>query len=233
MMKTLLGILYLALFCVGTMAQNPVTSNQALKQNLLASGELFSWSADNSKVNGSPYLTEEFRSGMIYWNRMWNEGIDLRYNIYQGNFEAKLESGIIVINPIKNNIDTLKYREEVFVKKYLKVGKDLLVVYLSLLGQQNGYALYKQYRIKLTEAITDTDLYHKAKPAEYNTQKPVYYVFRGNEHWTVKGSKTLAEIFQIDAKVVKSYLKDNKYNLSREEHLLEAVLYFSSSFIPL
>ena len=63
-------------------------------------------------------------------------------------------------------------------------------------------------------------------------QKPVYYVFRGNEHWTVKGSKTLAEIFQIDAKVVKSYLKDNKYNLSREEHLLEAVLYFSSSFIP-
>ncbi len=169
---------------------------------------------------------------MIYWNHMWNEGIDLKYNIYQGNFEAKLESGIIVIDPIKNNIDTLKYREEVFVKKYLKVDQDLLVVYLSLLGQQNGYTLYKQYKIMLTEAITDTDLYHKAKPAEYKTQTAVYYVFRGNEHWTVKGSKTLAEIFQIDAKVVKSYLKDNKYKLSNEEHLLEAVLYFSSSFIP-
>ena len=100
---------------------------------------------------------------------MWNEGIDLRYNIYQGNFEAKLESGIIVIDPIKNNIDTLKYREEVFVKKYLEVGKDkILVVYLSLLGQQIGYAIYKQYRIKFTEAITDTDLYHKAKPAGGN-----------------------------------------------------------------
>ena len=229
MMKTLLGILYLALFCVGTMAQNPVTSNLALKQNLLASGEFFSGSVGHSKANGSPYLTEEFRSGMIHWNRMWNEGIDLRYNIYQGKFEVKLENGIIVVDPIKNNIDTLKYREEVFVKKYLEVGKDKLVVYLSLLGQQNGYALYKQYRINLTEAITDTDLYHKAKPAEYKTQTPVYYVFRGNEHWKVKGSKTLAEIFQIDAKVVKSYLKDNKYKLSREEHLLEAVLYFSSS----
>jgi len=232
MMKTLLGILYLALFCVGAMAQNTVEPNLALKQNLLASGEFFSGSVGYSKANGSPYLTEEFRSGMIHWNGMWNEGIDLRYNIYQGSFEAKLESGIIVINPIKNNIDTLKYGEEVFVKKYLKVGKDLLVVYLSLLGQQNGYALYKQYRIILTEAITDTDLYHQAKPAEYKTQTPVYYVFRGNEHWTVKGSKTLAEIFQIDAKVVKSYLKDNKYKLSNEEHLLEAVLYFSNSFIP-
>ena len=125
-----------------------------------------------------------------------------------------------------------EYRKEVFVKKYLTVGKDKLMVYLSLQGQQNGFALYKQYRIRLTEAVTDTDLYHEAKPAEYKTQTPVYYVFRGNEHWTVKGSKTLAEIFQIDAKVVKSYLKDNKYKLSREEHLLEAVLYFSSSFIP-
>jgi len=232
MMKTLVGILYLALFCVSTIAQNPVTSTQALEKNLRASGEFFRWSADHSKINGSPYITEEFHSGMIYWNRMWNEGIDLRYNIYQGTFEAKLESGIIVIDPIKNNIDTIKYREEVFVKKYLKVGKDMQVVFLSLLGQQNGCALYKQYKIKLTEAVTDTDLYHEAKPAEYKAQTPVYFVFRGNEHWTVKGGKSLAEIFQIDAKVVKSYLKDNKYKLSREEHLLEAVLYFSSSITP-
>jgi len=232
MMKTLLGILYLALFCVGTMAQNSVTATQSLVNEMKASGEYFSWSVASSDVKGSPYLTEEFSSGMIFWNRMWNEGIDLRYNIYEGNFEAKLESGIIEIDPIKNNIDTLKCREEVFVKKYLKVGDDLLMVYLSLLGQQNGYSLVKQYRIILTEAVTNTDLYHKAKPAEYKTQKPVYYVFRGNEHWTVKGSKTLAEIFQIDAKVVKSYLKDNKYNLSNEEQLLEAVLYFSNSVNP-
>jgi len=88
------------------------------EKNLRASGEYFRWSADHSKVKGSPYLTEEFRPGMIHWNRMWNEGIDLRYNIYQGSFEAKLKSGTIVIDPIKNNIDTIKYREEVFVKQY-------------------------------------------------------------------------------------------------------------------
>lgn len=232
MMKTLLGILYLALFCVGTMAQDPVIASQALEMNLQASGEYFAWSAGNNSIKGSPYLTEEFRPAMIHMNRMWNEGIDLRYNIYQGKFEAKLERGIIAIDPIKNNIDSVKYREEVFVKKYLTEGNDLQVVYLSLLGQQNGYVLYKQYKIKLTEAVTNTDLYNKAKPAEYETQTPVYFVFRDNEHWTVKGSKSLAEIFQIDAKVVKSYLKDNKYKLSREEDLLEAVLYFSSSIIP-
>ena len=229
MMKTLLGILYLALICMHTMAQNPTPLSQTMKMNLKASGEYYSWSDGQSKINGSPYLTEDFRPGMIHWKRIWNDGIDLRYNIYQGNFEVKLESGIIVLDPFNNNIDTLKYREEVFVKKYLKEGNNILLVYLSLLGQQNGYALYKQYRIKLTEAITDTDLYHKAKPAEYETQTPEYYVFRDNEHWKVKGSKTLAKIFQIDPKVVKSYLKDNNYKLSNQEHLLVAVLYFSST----
>lgn len=231
-MKTLLGILSLALFCMGSMAQENVTATQTLVNEMKASGQLFGWSSGSSEIKGSPYLEEEFSPAMIYWNQAWHEGIDLRYNIYQGDFEAKLESGIIVIDPIKNNIDTLKYNEEVFVKKYLKVDNHILVTYLSLLGQQNSYALYKQYKIKLEEAVTDTDLYNKAKPAEYERQDPVYYVFRGNEQWTVKGSKSLAEIFQIDAKVVKSYLKDNKYKLSREEDLLEAVLYFSGSSNP-
>ena len=153
-MKKLIGILYLALFCVVSMAQdpatatqgqNPVTANLALQQYLNASAENSIWSAGHSRLKGSPYLDEEFSSGMLHWNGMWHDGIDLRYNVYQGTFETRLESGIIAIDPLKNNMDTIKYRDEVFVKKYLKVGKDLQVVFLSLLGQQNGYVLYKHY----------------------------------------------------------------------------------------
>lgn len=226
-MKTLLGILVLTFFCLETRAQDPVTPTQAVEMNLKASGEYYGWNTGNSKIKGSPYLTEEFLPGVIHWNGVWTEGIAIRYNIYQGRFEAEMESGTIVIDPFQNNIDTLKYRDEVFVKKYLSEDDKLLLVYLSLLGQQNEFALYKQYRIKLTEAVTDTDLYNKAKPAEYKREAPEYYVFQGNEHWNIKGSKSLAEMFQVDAKVVKNYLKDNKYKLSREEHLLEAFLYLS------
>lgn len=227
MMKILFTCLFITLFCLGTMAQDPVIPTQAVEMNLKASGEYYGWNAGNSKIKGSPHLTEEFQPGMLHWNGVWTEGIHLRYNIYQGRFEADLESGTIAIDPFQNNIDTLKYNEEVFVKKYLSEDKKLLVVYLSLLGQQNGLALYKQYRIKLTEAVRDTDLYNKAKPAEYKMEDPAYYVFRDNEHWTVQGSKSLAEIFQVDAKVVKNYLKDNNYKLSREEDLREAFLYLS------
>jgi hypothetical protein len=231
-MKTLLIIPFLALFCLGLAAQNPVTATQAVERNMKASGEFYSWSAGNSEIVGSPYINEEFHPGMIHWNEKWNEGINLRYNIYQGSFEAKLESGTIVIDPLRNKIDTIKYMEEVFVKKYLTEGEKTIVAYLSLLGENNGCALYKQYRIKITEEVTDTDLYNEAKPAEYKKLEPVYYVFRGNEQWITKGSKSLAEIFQIDPKVVKKYLKDKKYKLSREEDLLEAVLHFSDAGNP-
>ena len=226
-MKKLYTSLILILFCLVTRAQDPVTPTQAVEMNLKASGEYYGWNAGNNKIKGSPYLTEEFQPGMLHWNGEWTEGIAIRYNIYQGRFEAELESGTIAIDPFQNNIDTLKYNEEVFVKKYLSEDNKLLLVYLSLLGQQNDFALYKQYRIKLTEAVTDTDLYNKAKPAEYKMEDPAYYVFRDNEHWNVKGSKSLAELFQVDAKVVKNYLKDNNYKLSREEDLRETFLYFS------
>ena len=232
MMKTLPGILIFAFYCVVATAQNPTLATQAVEMNLETSGEFYRWSAGSAKINGSPYITEEFESGMIFWNLKWHEGVKLRYNIYSGNFEAELDRGIIVIDPIKNNIDTVKYQDEVFVKKYLKVDNAIQVVYLALLGEQNGYALYKHYRIKLKEAVTDTDLYNEARPAEYESQQPVYYIFRGNEIWNLIGSKYLAEIFRIDAKEVKKYLKDHKYKLSNEEHLLEAVLYFSTSYDP-
>ena len=77
---------------------------------------------------------EEFSSGMLHWNGMWHDGIDLRYNATRVLLRPGLESGIIAIDPLKNNMDTIKYRDEVFVKKYLKVGKDLQVVFLVIVG---------------------------------------------------------------------------------------------------
>jgi hypothetical protein len=228
-MKTLLGILSLAFFCMGTSAQNPTLATQAVEMNLESSSEFYSWSAGSTRIDGSPYINEEFDLGMIFWNLNWHEEIKLRYNIYQGSFEAELERGIIVIDPIKNNIDTVKYRDEVFVKKYLNLDDAIQVVYLVLLGEQNGYALFKHYQMKINEAVTDTDLYNEARPAEYEALKPVYYVIKGTETWTVKGSKTLAEVYDVHPKMIKNFLKAKKYKLTNEDHLLETVLHFSGS----
>ena len=226
-MKTLLILPLFSLLSMTLVGQNRLNSYRELEIHLKSSDEYIRKSTKGSNINGSPYLTEDFHAGEIYWNRSWNEGIELRYDIYMGWFEARLESGIIVIDPLKNNIDTLNYNGEVFVRKILVADKSNKLVYMPLLGQENKISVFKQYRITVTEAITDTDLYHEAKPAEYKTLTPVYHVFRDNENWEVKGSKTIAEIFGIEVKKVKSYLKEKKYKLSKEKDIVETVLYFS------
>jgi len=228
-MKTLLILPLFSLLSMTLVGQNRLNSYTELETHLRSSDEYIRKSTQGSNINGSPYLTVDFQAGKIHWNRSWNEGFELRYDIYMGWFEARLESGIIVIDPLKNNIDTLNYNGEVFVRKVLVEDKSNKLVYMPLLGQENNFSVFKQYRIRLTEAITDTDLYHKAKPAEYKTLTPVYYVFRDNENWEVKGSKTIAEIFGIEVKKVKSYLKEKKYKLSKEKDLIEVVKYFAKN----
>lgn len=226
-MKTLLILPIFSLLSMTLVGQNRLNSYTELETHLRSSDKSIRESTHGSDIMGSPYLTENFQAGKIYWNSTWNEGIELRYDIYMGGFEAKLESGIIVIDPLKNIIDTLAYNGEVFVRKILVADKRNKLIYLPLLGQDNEISVFKQYRITVSEAVTDTDLYHEAKPAEYKTLPPVYYVFRDNENWEVKGNKTIAEIFGIEVKEVKSYLKKMKYKLSKEKDLVETVLYFS------
>ena len=220
-------ILPLVLLSCGTLrGQNLEQSYMDLERHLNTSGEYLKRADERNKVNGSPYLTEDFQSGMVHWDRKWNEGIDLKYDIYNDCFEVKLKSGIIVLDPVKNNIDTLKYNGEVFVRKFLDQGKVKRLAYMSLLGQGNGFSVVKQYKIILN-AATSSDGYSDAKPAEYKANSPVFYVFKDNEMWEVKGAKTIAEIFGIEVKKVKSYLKEKDYKLSNEKDLVEAVLHFS------
>jgi hypothetical protein len=225
-MKSSLILSLFSFVCISLMGQNLEQAYMDLERHLNTSGEYLKRADDRNKVIGSPYLTEDFQPGMVHWNRMWNEGIDLKYDIYHDCFEVKLKSGIIVLDPLKNNIDTIKYNGEAFVRKFLDQGKGMSLAYMALLGQENVYSVYKQYKIILTEA-SSSDGYSNAKPAEFKSNSPVYYIFKDNENWEVKGSRTIAEIFGIEAKMVKDYMKEKNYKLSNEKDLVEVILYFS------
>jgi hypothetical protein len=227
-MKAILFLPLVYLLSATLMGQNISQSYMDLERHLNTSGEYRKRAEDRNKVIGSPYLTEDFQSSLVHWDRKWTEGIDLRYDIYHDCFEAKLKSGIIIIDPVKNNIDTLKHNGEVFVRKVLDQGKEMKFSYLALLGQENGYSVYKRYKIVLNAAST-SDGYSEAKPAEFKANTPTYFVFREHENWEVKGNKSLSEIFGIEAKKVKSYLKEKDYKLSREQDLVNAVLYFAKA----
>lgn len=133
----------------------------------------------------------------------------------------------MVIDPIKNEMDTMKYNGEVFERKVLEMGKNKKVAYISLLEGDKNYSLYKQYKMKVNSATTPTG-YSEAKPAEFNSTTPWYYISNGEEIVPVKGTKSIAEIFNVEIKAVKSYIKKNNCKLSKENDLIEIVQHFQS-----
>jgi hypothetical protein len=183
---------------------------------------------EKNVVKGSPYLTEEFKNSTLHLNKIWYEDIDLRYDIHYDCFEVKFKTGIQVIDPVKNNMDTVKYNGEVFVRKVQESGKNIKVAYMTLVEDSNSYSLYKQYKINVNSATTPTG-YSEAKPAEFKRTLPWYYISNSEKLMAVKGLKSIAEVFNTDTKSVKNYLKKNKYKLSNENDLREVVLFFSSN----
>lgn len=184
------------------------------------------WAGDDN-IKGSPYLTEDFVPSMLQLERKWYEHVDLKYNIYEDHFVVRFETGILIIDPMKNDIDSIKHNGEIFIRKVYESGKKMRVAYMSLLGVSNSYSICKQYQKDFIQA-TKPAAYSDAKPAEYKSAVPNYYVFKENKMWTVKGTKDIAEIFETDNKQVKNYLKKNRYKLKNEKDLVHVVSYFSN-----
>ncbi|MFC2129178.1 hypothetical protein ACFLQX_00185 [Bacteroidota bacterium] len=229
-MKYLIIFQILLLACIHGRSQHVVVAMHTpydLELYMKTSKEYQSQHNDNSSIVGSPYLTENFESSLVLLNNLWYEGIALRYDIYNDQFEVEFESGKMIIDPIKNNIDTIKYNGEVFVRKVFEPGNTKGLSYLALLGQWNNFGLFKQYKTRL-EAATPTDGYNEARPAEYHSTSPGYYIFNNNEIIEIKGSKTIAEVFNIEHKMVKRYLKEKDYKLSNEDDMISVLAYYST-----
>jgi len=182
---------------------------------------------EKKSIVGSPYLTEDFEPGMLQLKNTWYDDVDLRYDIYSDCFEVKLETGTLVIDPKKNDIDSIRYNGEVFVRKISVSGKKSEITYMSHIGYSNGYLVYKHYKINVRAAEAPAG-YSDAKPAEFRPDSPDYYIFKDNNKWQLTGNKSIAEIFDTDHKVVKKFLKENKYKLSNENDLIQVVRHFST-----
>ncbi|MEX0988481.1 MAG: hypothetical protein WD052_13465, partial [Bacteroidales bacterium] len=191
------------------------------------SGNYLMQIGDYSEVKGSPYLDETFKKGAIKLDGEWYRETDLRYDSFDGVFEVKLKDGIFVIRPENADTDSILYNKEIFVTRDMNPEKPVRMQYMVSLYQDESYTLLKRYSARLDNAVK-TDGYSEAKPAEYKPNPPVYYIFRGQEPLEVKGTGSIADIFAIDRKSVKRYMRQHKYNSKNELDLIEIIRHFSS-----
>jgi len=181
---------------------------------------------DDGSIAGSRYLSDEYSKGKVFLEGNWYEDAALNFDIFNGRFELKLTDNVFIIDPVKNYADSVEFNDEVFVRRDMDPGKKIRMGYLVLLNDNNGVSLCKQYRIRL-DPPRASDGYSEAQPAKYATNTPRYYVYKESDIWEVDGLKSVAEMFDVDSKTIKKYMKENKYKLSREGDMTSIIDHLS------
>lgn len=223
---SLLTVLFLS--CTGLLAQQlPTSTMMSLEGYVNSSGKYLMQIGDDSEVLGSPYLSDSFSTGFLHIEGDWYKGADLRYDAYDAVFEVKLSDGIFVISPESLEADSILYNDELFVLKDLLPGDMMRLQYVALLYSGNGYDLVKKYRIRLNNAVPAGG-YSEPKPAEYRPNPPEYMVFKNHVPTDIRGVRSIADIFSVDRKTVRRFLKKNNYNLKIEKDLVKVAAHFAS-----
>lgn len=226
------NVVLLAILCCTTghnlNGQTPLSTMMSLEGYVNRSGKYLMQVGDDREVIGSPYLVDSFKKGNIRMDGDWYKDSDLRFDSYEGVFEVKLEEGVFVIDPTIDGVDSIIFNKETFVSRNLNPGDSNRRRFLVALYQGNNYALYKKYGVRLNNPVK-SDGYSEAKPAEFKPNPPEYYFFREQEPIVVKGTGSIADVFGVDRKTVKRYLRQNKYNIKKEKDLVEIAKHFSSN----
>lgn len=204
----------------------PTSTMMSLEGYVNRSGKYLMQIGDDSEVLGSPYLSDTFSTGYIHIDGDWYKGADLRYDAYSAVFEVRLSDGIFAINPENIEADSIIYNDEIFVLKDILPGDMLRLQYVALLYSADSYELCKKYRTRLNNAVP-TDGYSEAKPAEYRPNPPEYILFKDQVPTEVKGVGSLADVFGVQRKEIRRYLKQNRFSLNEEEDLIKVVQYFA------
>lgn len=177
-------------------------------------------------VKGSPFLEEEFRMGRIMINQSMYEEVSLRYDVYSDRFQVRLTETTLVIDPARNNIDTLYYGGYRFVRKFLLPGKNQTLSHVAVLYQDDRCTLYKRFIMNLVPA-TKASAYVEARPAAFNPGPPEYYLGRGGDLVQFKGVKSFAGFYGVEPGQVRSLVKERQLNLQDEGDLVRLCAAFS------
>ncbi len=181
-----------------------------------------------SKVQGSPYLNEEFIQGSVYTTSKTRfADVPLRYNIYNDNIEFKLSDNPVqeLANP--EIVEKVEFGDYKFVYIPYSDSKKTEKGFFNIL--EEGKATLYQKPLVIFEEAKATSPYQDAKPARFDRKSDEYYIQVANEEASkVDSKKDLPNLFPDHKKEVETFIKKKKVKPNNEESLVELVKYYNS-----
>lgn len=183
---------------------------------------------DYSKINGSPYTTEDFVPAKIY---PLDKLFFVRYNAIKDQMEVKTEDNKIIIldnnhteYKISLNVGNITYNI-LHDKESGKFGYFISVV------ETNSVSIYKkQVKKYYPEKISDNS-YGQNKPAYFSEGKDILYIQLNKEGEAIKlptKRKAFLSLFPSNESKIKSFISKNKIKLSKEDDLKKLMSYIDT-----
>lgn len=226
--KGTLGIVITSL-CLSAQAQAPVISKLPELNTFMQSD--YHYKKDlrdrNAKIEGSPYLSEEFSTGSLSFRDTYYKDLQLRFNVYQGHFEFKSGDEVLYFDPRYTEVDTVWMGDEKYIYVAHDNGRNTRRNYMKILHDGPAKVLLLR-EISLLEP-EEASGYEEARPARFEPRPGVLYVQVGDEPaLEFKNKRSIDDVFPDHVKALEQYARSKKLRFRDPEDLLTLVKYYNT-----
>ena len=180
----------------------------------------------NTEIEGTPYLSEDFKSGEVYTNDSILYKGPLRYNIYANEIEF-IESDIVYWIAEPQKVIYVKIEKSTFI--YIQPGgkKNEKGTYYELLVDGKCKLLLKR-NTELIEA-EPAKPYIDAKPARFMKLNDTYILQINNGlPQSIVNKKSIENAFSEKSSFISKYIKKEKISTKEKDDLIKLVKYCNS-----
>lgn len=179
------------------------------------------------KVDGSPYLNDNFVTGIVYSNAEKYSGISMRYNIYDDNIEFKQNNQLLILDA-QPKIKKVDFDGHMFViDNYEYKGKTRLG-FFGLLDSGKVVLLSRKV-VTYKEQQAPKALETGPTPAKYTRLPDVYFYKIGNgDPVKVDNIKKMIAGFPDKQTELTEFAKKEKISAKKEDELIKLVKYYNS-----
>ena len=183
--------------------------------------------ASASKIEGTPYLNEQFVEGEIVFGESNRTKVPVRYNIFQDLMEYQQSGKALALDPSKK-IKKVRMGDETFiVDKYTLEGKSKLG-FLSLLDTGKMTLVSKKI-VKYQEPLTGRGLDGGDLPAKFSRSSDAFFYRIGEGELKEVGNlKELIAGLPDKQEEIKQFAKKEKISPKKQEELRKLVRYYNS-----
>jgi len=191
-------------------SQNEINNYVTLRDQLKVYNE--NGQKINGKLDGSPYLTEDFSKGKILQKGKEDVDVFFRYNVLQDIVEIKQKpsQNEIFILPRTENFEFKLPGYSFFFKKIITNEGEVISGYHIKYYQSEDILFIGEPKSKITAAQSATTSYEKDKPSKIVINMDYYVSLNGNPLTEIRLKERDFKNILPSSKEMKQYFSDHK-----------------------